>query len=48
MADVQVCWEQLDLGFGVRKVIHDIAQEKTERWARRLAAKEDTVYANDD
>ena len=48
MADVQVCWEQLDLGFEVRKVIHDIAQEKTERWARRLAAKEDTVYANDD
>lgn len=48
MADVQVCWEQLDLGFGVRKVIHDIAQEKTERWAQRLAAKEDTTYANDD
>lgn len=48
MADVQVCWEQLDLGFWGRKVIHNIAQEKTARWARRLAAKEDTVYANDD
>ena len=48
LIEEMACWEQLDLGFGVRKVIHDIAQEKTERWARRLAAKEDTVYANDD
>ena len=41
LADVQVCKEQLNLGFGTWKVINDIAQEKTERWEERIAHADD-------